>query len=559
MSRETHIEGSPASRTARNLARSVMRRLAMATLLFPLLLGAQKFYHDDPLEKEPAPMHVGDAAFRKLNDYFDLFSNTFAEPGERHPDKDHGDVIPARAVNTLGEVPDSAWFTNRIGTRPMSVEEVVAGAGHDNAPSMDGQWRITGAKTEGVSPGFRIVDSRGRRYLLKFDPLDHSEMATAADVVGSRLFHALGYNVPENYLVVFDEDKLILGDDVMVTDASGEKRPMSSRDVTTALLRVPRQADGRIRGVASFFLPGKILGEFRYDGTRSDDPNDIVPHEHRRDLRGLFVFCAWLNHSDSRAINSLDSLVEENGRKFIRHYLIDFGAIMGSASVTSNSARDGNAYFWELKPALAQIFSLGIYVPRWARARYKKHPALGMIEFPSFEPRSWKPNYPSAAFQNRLPDDTYWAAKKVMAFRDEHIQAVVKLAQYSDQRAEDWLIKYLIRRRDRIGEVYLGHELALDGFRVENQRLGFENLAVKYGFRKTPDYKIEWTRFDNEADSHSPLPGRGGLELPEAVKNAAAGSYFAAKIQAQDPSKSVTVYLRRENTGLKVVGIGRTW
>ncbi len=169
MSRETHIGGSPASGTARNLARPVLHRLAIATLLFPLLLGAQKFYHDDPLEKEPAPMHVSNAAFRKLNDYFDLFSNTFAEPGERHPDKDHGDVIPAGAVNTLGEVPDSAWFTNRIGTRPMSVEAVVAGAGHDNAPSMDGQWRITGAKTEGVSPGFRITDSRDRRYLLNDD------------------------------------------------------------------------------------------------------------------------------------------------------------------------------------------------------------------------------------------------------------------------------------------------------------------------------------------------------------------------------------------------------
>ena len=55
-------------------------------LLFgPLLLGAPKFYDDDPLEKEPTPLHVENAKFRKLNDYYDLFHNTLAKPGERQP------------------------------------------------------------------------------------------------------------------------------------------------------------------------------------------------------------------------------------------------------------------------------------------------------------------------------------------------------------------------------------------------------------------------------------------------------------------------------------------
>ena len=545
---------------------SVMLLLSvlLAALILPSAAQARKFYDDDPLIKEPPPMPLEDARFRKLNDYFDLFSNMFGDVGEEQGEEENKTqaggiqgLIPAGGVNTLGEVLDSAWFTNRIASHPMSVADVRKGAGEGNGPSMDGPWTIVGAKTQGVTPGFRIRDSRGHNYLLKFDPLKYPEMATGADIIGSHLFHALGYNVPENYLVVFDEDKLVLGNDVKVTDATGEKRPMSERDVTAALARVPHREDGRIRGLASLFLPGKILGEFRYYGTRTDDFNDIVLHEHRRDLRGLFVFCAWLNHNDSRAINTLESLVEEDGRKFIRHYLIDFGAILGSASVVSNTARDGNAYFWEMKPALAQIFTLGIFVPRWARAKYVKHPALGTIEHPSFEPEQWKPNYPNPAFQNRLPDDEFWAAKKVMAFTDEQLQAVVKLSQYSDARAEKWITDYLIKRRDRIGEVYFEKVLPLDDFRVEGGELKFEDLGVKHGLVGSRSLQAEWSHFDNESEAHTAIAGTSGFRLPTAVTDGSNGEYFAAKIKGADESKMVTAYLRKKTQGVQVVGVER--
>jgi hypothetical protein len=45
-----------------------------------------------------------------------------------------------------------------------------------------------------------------------------------------------------------------------------------------------------------FDAPGHLemsTGAEMMSGTRTDDPNDIVPHGHRRDLRGLFVFSAW--------------------------------------------------------------------------------------------------------------------------------------------------------------------------------------------------------------------------------------------------------------------------
>ena len=84
------------------------------------------------------------------------------------------------------------------------------------------------------------------------------------------------------------------------------------------LKRAAQSADGSYRALASKALEGVSVGPFRYYGTRPDDANDIFPHEHRRELRGLAVFAAWLNHNDSRAGNTLDTLVRgEAGRSSV--------------------------------------------------------------------------------------------------------------------------------------------------------------------------------------------------------------------------------------------------
>ena len=55
-------------------------------------------------------------------------------------------------------------------------------------------------------------------------------------------------------------------------------------------------------------------------------PNDVVTHEHRRELRSLQVFGAWTNLVDMKALNTMDTLITENGRARVRHYLLDAGS-----------------------------------------------------------------------------------------------------------------------------------------------------------------------------------------------------------------------------------------
>ncbi len=531
-----------------------LSRVLLAALLAASAAEAKRFHDDDPLEREPKPRNADKVRPRKLSDYYDFFSNVFARPGERHTPKKQ---IPAQAVNTLGEAPDSAWYTNRHYRNPMTIEQLVSGPGSGNPPAADGVWRVVGAKSEGITPGFQIIDSRGRRYLLKFDPKENPEIATSADVIGSKIFHALGYNVPENYLVYFSPEQLVLDKDVQLKDTLGRERRMTGRDLTELLMKVSWAAGRKYRGTASLLLPGQPVREFRYYGSRRDDPNDIVPHEHRRDLRGLSVFCAWLGHDDSRAINTLDMLVEENGVSYVKHHLIDFGSILGSASNGPNTPRSGFEYIFEFKKAAARFFSFGLAVPKWARADFGDISSVGILEADAFDAENWVAEYPNAAFSNRLPDDGFWAARQVMAFTDEQIRAIVKTGGYTDPRAEQYVAECLIKRRDKIGRAFFARVLPLDRFAVRDGRLVFEDLAVKHKFIASQSYSTQWSAFDNDTERLTPLAGETSPEAP-AVK-IADGGFLAASIRGEDAKKTVTVYLRKRGGRLDVVGVDRNW
>ena len=138
--------------------------------------------------------------------------------------------------------------------------------------------------------------------------------------------------------------------------------------------------------LVSRFAAGKPLGNFRYYGTRPDDPNDIVPHEHRRELRGARVFGAWLNHDDSRGINSLDMLETTDGRGWVKHYMFDFGSILGSGTVYAQRHRPGNEYIFEQRPGWLTLATLGAYVRPWMLIDYPDVPqSIGRLEAKSFD------------------------------------------------------------------------------------------------------------------------------------------------------------------------------
>jgi hypothetical protein len=527
-----------------------MRKLALILFSASALFG-QRFYSDDPLEFEPTPRPVKDIKNRKLSDYFDLLNNQFRTAGERQPKQ--GPPIHAKSVSTLGDPLQGAWWMKRHYYKKMTIEELKRVPTADVLPT-GGSWTVVSAKNEGVTPGFVILDGNKKRFFIKFDPLTNPQMATSADAITSRFFHALGFHVPDNNIIYFTPDQLVLGADVTLPGANGKVRKMTRRDLLEILLKVPKGEDGKYRATASLALPGRPVGPPRYSGTRTDDPNDIVPHEHRRDQRGLHVIDAWLDHDDSRAINNLDAVVTENGRSYIRHFQLDFGSTLGSGTERANSPRSG-AYYFGWKSSAIQLFSLGVAAPYWQFASYPHFPSIGKIEWKVFDPERWVPEYPNPAFLNRLPDDEFWGAKLVSAFSDEDIRAIVSMGQLSDKKAEDWLVECLVKRRDKIARVYFAKVLPLDKFAVARDEISWEDLGSHNNWLPPAEVDLQWSSFDNMTGALAPLAGQTSKRLP-AIRS---GYSCLTLKDRKKPTHTIDVYIRHVVGDAQIVGIDRHW
>jgi hypothetical protein len=531
--------------------------------LVGLSVGAQApmFYPDDPIREDHDTMFdAGAAEPIPPSQYYDFIENTFLTPGDDQP-------ILAVNTNTVDEVPNSTWFTGRMGLQAMSLDELGRGANEFEALSVDG-WPVVEGKGTGRTPGWRVAAPDGTIYQIEFDPRAYPERTSGAEIIGSRFYHAIGFNTAESYLVDVDPEQVFVIPDATV-EAQGRRVPFTGLDINDVLERSARRPDGKYRAVASRFIDGRNLGPFRYYGTRADDPNDLFPHEHRRELRANRVFAAWLNHVDSRGINSLDALVGPGGAQYVRHYMFDFGSIIGGGPGLANEPRAGNEYILDWGKGFKTLASLGLYVRPWLSVRYPDVPvSVGRFEAESFDPESWRPEYPNPAFRNLRLDDAYWGARIVSRFSDDAIRRVVEQAHYSDHVATDYITDTLIARRDKMAAFWLNEVNPVESFRLTARgRLTFENSAVLRGAATPPaNYVLAWHAADNVTGDHQPVGAEVWVtspvsQLPEELSGADFVAVVVRGIHRDHPGwlRSTRVHFRRTVEGWDTVGVQRAF
>jgi len=484
------------------------------------------------------------------------------------------DVVPnvrALDVNSIDEVPDSSWFTNRIGIRDVSVDELRRGPNTADSPFAHLPWTITGGKSGGLSLGFVIEDTSKAKYLLKFDVRERPEMETAAHIIGHRLLHAAGYNVPQDHVGYITREDLRISPKAASKDKLGNKLPVDRDRVDRALEAVFKTTDGRYRVLVSRFIDGTPIGPAAREGTRPDDPNDRIPHERRRTIRGQVALFSWINHTDIQEDNSFDTYVTEEGSKdrgHVVHYLIDFGKAFGVINDSNNWKTAGYAYRFDVGRGLLTLFSFGLWDRPWDQIDSPGLVGVGMFDATHFDPALWRTNSPYWPFDDADTYDGFWGAKLAMRFTRAHIEAAVEEARFSDPRAARYMVDTLVARQRKVAQYWFAKVSPLDHFIVTPGSTGFvtlcfDDLALTYGIERVSGrYQISvYDRASRAVPGGSLVSSVAGHTCLEVPVAAGADHYTIVRIAAQRGGRTrpaVRVHLAQTTRGvIEVIGLRR--
>jgi hypothetical protein len=425
-------------------------------------------------------------------------------------------------VNSLDEVPDSAWFTNRRRLRSDSdplLGACVPSLILDPDGSAEGSWVVDHGKEDGAASGFRVTVPGKGKYMFKADPASQPELQTAASVVGAAIYHGAGFNTACEQIVYFKPSLLKLAPGLHYRHNTLEDLiDFDRKALDRVLASCPRRGE-LVRMHASAWIPGYVLGPFHYDGTRSDDPSDVIPHENRRDLRGLRLLAAWTDNVDSRDANSDDTwfadrrTVPDASPGHVVHYCMDFSHTMGpDFGDRQRTERLGYAYLYDWVD-MAEDF-LGLGIPRRPWFRPPGDPGYELFrnfEVHSFVPDEWKMQWGNPAYTRMTEHDGAWMARILARFTPEQVRGFATMAQFSDPKNTAHLADVLEGRLIRILDRYLTRLSPIGELRVEGRnRLCGINLAESRSVRESSRFRYTagWSR-----GGTLPVEVRGGGEI----------------------------------------------
>jgi hypothetical protein len=342
-------------------------------------------------------------------------------------------------VNAMDEVPYSSWFW----PVPLSTAQFFRAYNTDGPP-----------QPPSTVSGRVLTDSRGKKYRLAPDPSDAPATYTAAAVIASRLLRAAGYRTPEVWLV-----------------SQGGKRMSATR-----------------------WPLGIELGPTEMSSTRSDDPNDRVDHRDRRSLRAMVVFAAWLDIRSLAPDRVVDAYIGTPPNGHVQHFIVGVGDALAAGSLANPEPlyRPGGKVRGN---GFKNLATLGLARPVPTRPIVKSLLALspeGSAEFALSRP--WEP------VDRLLPDDGYWAAKRILRIPQSIIRESIRLADLPEEGVASHIERALEVRRQLLAKSWLARVTPCEFLALDRANLVLRDESVAWDFERASESRYVVRFFDQDGD-----------------------------------------------------------
>ena len=280
------------------------------------------------------------------------------------------------------------------------------------------------------------------------------------------------------------------------------------------LAKTPRGADGKYRALASLLIAGKPMGPFQYQrnarrrsqrpgGARTSPRPARAAHPLRLARPRRFQVAEHARRAHRRGRHAVHQALPDRFRRLARQRQLH----------GQQPARRQRV------PVRLEVLRRPVLHARDCMRRSGSTRSIRSCRRPAASstrcsiPTRWVGDYPNTAFRNENPADRLWAARKIAAFTDEEIRAIVSTGQYTDPAAEEWVARCLIERRKKIVNAFLDRDGRAGSLRSARRPAG---MGLRGTGRRRRRCKVQWSIFDNQTGRRRILPGATSRELPEA-------------------------------------------
>ena len=379
--RVSHVSRSSVRACRVAPARLVLVAAALVLWGSPVSTQTPRFYPDDPIAREPESQDASRAKPYEIESLYEMTHNLFVTAGY----KPSG--TRARNINTIDEVPDSGWFTNRIGPtgqpdhgrcdRARPDRRRAAGPVALGVDRREDGRRASGIHGAGRAGRDVVHRVRSRRQSGGRDRRgdDRDEVLLGVRLQPGRKFpddvrSEARDDRPEGHgaASVRREDAVHVG---RSPRDPRRRRPQRRRDLSHRRRTPDSRQDPRQLPA----LPARVP--------------TIPTTSCRTSTAASCARCASsargrISRISRRATRSTRSSAE-NGRTTVKHYLQDVGSTFGMC----NDVHEWDLsyeYFYEGDTTRRRFFSLGFALSPWQRIRYVEYPSIGKFEGDRFDP-----------------------------------------------------------------------------------------------------------------------------------------------------------------------------